>query len=67
MDIGTLAEITEPRLGLEDAPFWVDSAEYAVVADPYEFRVTLELSDARASMMWALGRTRFGFNTRVGF
>ena len=67
VDIGGLVEITEPRLGLADAPFWVDSAEYSIVADPYAFRVTLELSDARASMMWALGRMRFGFNTRVGF
>ena len=41
VDIGdALAEITEPRLGLDKAPFWVDSAEYSVVADPYEFRVT---------------------------
>ena len=67
LDIGDLAVVTEPRLGLEDAPFWVDSAEYTVVAEPYEFRVKLDLSDARASMMWALGRTRFGYNTRIGF
>ena len=67
MDIGALVEVTEPRLGLVGAPFWVESAEYSVVANPYSFRVTLELSDARASMMWALGRMRFGYNTRVGF
>ena len=67
VDVGSLVGVTEPRLGVVDAPFWVESAEYEVVADPYAFRVTLELSDARASMMWALGRMRFGFNTRVGF
>ena len=67
IDIGSLVEVTEPRLGLEDAPFWVESAEYTLVADPYAFRVTMDLSDARASMMWSLGRTRFGYNTRIGF
>ena len=67
VDIGTLVEVTEPRLGLDQAAFWVDSAEYSVVASPEAFRVTLDLSDARASMMWALGRTRFGYNTRIGF
>ena len=70
VDIGgnALAEITEPRLGLEaERPSGWTAAEYSVVADPYAFRVTLELSDARASMMWALGRMKFGFNTRVGF
>ena len=67
VDIGSLVEVTEPRLGLDSAPFWVDSAEYSVVASPEQFRVKLDLSDARASMMWALGRTRFGYNTRIGF
>ena len=67
VDLGTLVEVTEPRLGLDHASFWVDSAEYSVVAFPEQFRVTMDLSDARASMMWALGRTRFGYNTRIGF
>ena len=67
VDLGTLVEVTEPRLGLLAAPFWVDSAEYTVVAQPDTFRVKMDLSDARASMMWALGRMRFGYNTRVGF
>ena len=67
VDPGKLAMVTEPRLGLESAPFWVESAEYQVVAYPEEFRVKLDLSDARASMMWSLARTRFGYNTRIGF
>ena len=67
VDIGSLAMVTEPRLGLEDAPFWVDSAEYTVVASPDTFRVKMDLTDARASMMWSLGRMRFGYNTRIGF
>ena len=68
VDIGNLVEVTEPRLGVADAPFWVDSPEYTVVAQPFQFRVKVDLSDARATMTWPInGSSRFGFNSRVGF
>ena len=67
VDIGALALVTEPRLGLASAPFWVDAAEYSVAALPEVFRVTMALTDARASMMWPLDGATLGFNSRVGF
>ena len=67
MDIDSLCVVTEPRLGLVNQSFWVDSVAYHATASPMTFDMTLELSDARASMMWSLARMRFGYNTRVGF
>ena len=72
IDIDDLCFVTEPRLGLSGAPFWVDSAEYHATAAPQTFDLTLELSDARATMMWPIDGMQFGdagefTNTRVGF
>ena len=72
IDIDSLCNVTEPRLGLSGAPFWVDSAEYHATADPQTFDLTLELSDARATMMWPIDGMQFGdagqfSNTRLGF
>ena len=67
IDIDSLCVVTEPRLGLVNQSFWVDSVAYHATADPMTFDMTLELSDARASMMWSLARMRFGYNTRIGF
>ena len=56
VDLGTLVEVTEPRLGLLGCALLGGlCAEYTVVAQPDTFRVKMDLSDARASMMWALG------------
>ena len=64
--VSDLITITEPKLGLNNAPFWVDEVEYQLRVTGDTHTIKMKLSDARASMMWPVSGMRFGYNTRVG-
>ena len=65
--VSDLVVLTEPELGLTNAPFWVDEAAHSLQVDGQRHTINLRLTDARATTMWPIEGSQFGYNTRIGF